>query len=86
MKLGDRFQMVQGRCACGHVGPQRRPDICGPCLREQTRETTDNARQAARDRAMRAHIGRCIDRLIENLPDSSNEQRDRLKQALDNLQ
>lgn len=28
---------VQGSCPCGHVGLQKRPDICGVCTRLQTR-------------------------------------------------
>lgn len=28
------LKWVQGSCACGHVGWQTRPDICGPCYRD----------------------------------------------------
>lgn len=34
----------EGTCACGHVGHQKRPDICGPCFRDANRvRICDNA-------------------------------------------
>ena len=43
--------MVWGQCACGHVGWQKRLEVCGKCVREETRDNKDRQKRRHNRRA-----------------------------------